>query len=127
VADNVTSPRAQDPLAIATAIRLRLGQAGFSPIPVNGKRPAPQKWQDKHATNAAEIALWEQLYPDATNTGILTRWTPALDVDVLDPEAAAAVEELVRDRFTERGRILVGSAEHRSAPSFFVPARPSRR
>jgi hypothetical protein len=65
------------------------------------------KWQDKHGTNAAEIALWAQLYPDAANTGILTRWVPALDIDVLDPEAAATVEDLVRVRFDERGRILV--------------------
>jgi Bifunctional DNA primase/polymerase, N-terminal/Primase C terminal 1 (PriCT-1) len=98
---------AQDRLTAATAIRLQLARAGFSPIPISGKRPVLERWQDKHQTTADEVALWAQLYPAAINTGILTRWAPTLDIDVLDDEAASAVEALVRERFDERGRILV--------------------
>jgi Bifunctional DNA primase/polymerase, N-terminal/Primase C terminal 1 (PriCT-1) len=97
----------QDQLTVATAIRLQLARAGFSPIPTSGKRPALERWQTKIESNPEEIALWAQLYPEAINTGILTRWTPVLDVDVFDDEAASAVEALVRERFDERGRILV--------------------
>ena len=54
-----------------------------------------------------EIEWWSRTSPAATNTGILTRLTPTLDIDILDPEAATAIEDLVRDRFEERGRVLV--------------------
>ena len=37
----------------------------------------------------------------------MTRLAPALDVDILDPDAAEAVERLARDRFEEVGFILV--------------------
>jgi hypothetical protein len=46
-------------------------------------------------------------WPDACNTGILTRLTPSLDADILNQDAAVAIEALVRERFEERGYILV--------------------
>ena len=51
--------------------------------------------------------MWAKLYPDCTNTGVLTREAPALDIDILDEEAAKAVEELARDRWEERGNFLI--------------------
>jgi hypothetical protein len=43
---------------------------------------------------------------------------PTFDIDIRDPEAAAAVEELVRQRFDERGTVLVriGNAPKRAIP-----------
>src|SRR5262249_41081757 len=59
------------------------------------------------AANPAEIELWEKAYPLATNTGILTQLTPTLDIDITNPEAAEAIEALARERFEERGFVLV--------------------
>jgi hypothetical protein len=108
------NPKAQDGsvtapnlLAAATVIRRQLCDAGFMPTPVGGKRPVLTGWQNKTQTNPDEIALWASLYPHAVNTGILTQSAPALDIDVLDAAAADAVEELIRERCGERGRILV--------------------
>jgi hypothetical protein len=51
--------------------------------------------------------MWARVWPDATNSGILTAATPALDLDLLNELAAIDVEDLVRKRFEEHGRILV--------------------
>jgi hypothetical protein len=88
-------------------LRNSLRCAGYSPIPVSGKRPVIESWEQKLDTNRAEIALWGKLFPDASNTGILTRSTPCIDIDILNPEAAEAIEELARERFEERGFFLV--------------------
>jgi Bifunctional DNA primase/polymerase, N-terminal/AAA domain len=99
-----------------TLQRLQLAAAGFSPIPVEGKRPLMTGWQTKFETSEGEIELWAKLYPYSENTGILTRHTPAIDIDILDPEAAGAIEQLIRERFEEHGRILVrfGNAPKRA-------------
>jgi hypothetical protein len=94
-------------MSAAAELRNTLRCAGYSPIPVSGKKPAPEAWQQKITTNPDEIALWDKVFPDASNTGILTKLTPTLDIDILNPEAAAAVEELARERFEERGYVLV--------------------
>jgi hypothetical protein len=101
-----------------TALRTRLLKAGYSPLPIMGKRPPFDSWQNKHDTNPGEIALWESLYKNAQSTGFLTRTTPTLDIDITDPDAAEAVGELVRDRFEERGYILtrIGNAPKRAIP-----------
>jgi hypothetical protein len=54
-----------------------------------------------------EIRLWGKLFPDAHNTGVLTRITPCFDIDILNPGAAEAVEGLIRERVEERGPVLV--------------------
>jgi hypothetical protein len=99
-------------------VRNTLRLAGYSPIPVRGKIPAPTAWEQKVSTSPDEIARWEKIFPDATNTGILTKVTPAFDIDIRNPEAATAVEELARERFEERGYILVriGLAPKRAIP-----------
>jgi hypothetical protein len=101
-----------------TEQRLQLREAGFSPVPVCGKKVPLLEWTSKTITNPDEISLWSTIYPYATNTGILTRLTPVLDIDILVPDAAAAIETLVRSRFEDRGRILVrtGSAPKRAIP-----------
>jgi hypothetical protein len=101
-----------------TELRLRLFHAGFHPVPCAGKIPAGKGWQEKINTNDDEIALWEKVFPQATNTGLLTRFMPTIDVDVTNPEAADAIETLARDRFGETGDILVrfGQAPKRAIP-----------
>jgi hypothetical protein len=90
-----------------TEIRLSLRKAGYAPLPLFGKAPSMMKnWQERLNTNEDDIAMWAKQGPDAINTGVLTKITPAFDVDVMHPEAARAIEELVRDRFEERGYIL---------------------
>jgi hypothetical protein len=90
----------------ATADRKRLLAAGFMPLPCNGKAPPIAGWQDIVATGKL-IDVWERRYPDATNTGVLTDISPAIDIDIMHPDAAAAVEALARERFEEHGHVLV--------------------
>src|SRR5262245_5918278 len=91
----------------ATELRVRLLEAGYSPLPLQGKVPPMEGWQKKTLTNTDEIKLWSNLYPSCGNTGVLTRLTPTFDIDIMDQAAAKAVEELARDRFEERGWFLV--------------------
>lgn len=91
----------------AMLVRVSLQGGGYCPIPVTGKLPAMMAWQKHVETNAAEIALWGKLYPDAVNTGILCAHNPTIDIDLLNSEAAEAIEELVREWFEPRGRVLV--------------------
>jgi hypothetical protein len=93
-------------MSAETELRHRLLAAGFNPLPLYGKRPAIEKWQCRE-TSTGDIYLWERIFPEATNTGILTGRVPALDIDICDPDAAQAVEDLARERFDERGYVLV--------------------
>jgi len=90
----------------ATACRKRLLATGYAPLPVNGKAPPFTGWQDIAATNKI-IEIWETKYPDAASTGILTVSVPTIDIDIMHPEAAAAIEALAREHFEGRGHILV--------------------
>jgi hypothetical protein len=88
-----------------TAIRQALRLGGYSPIPVNGKNPDFPGWQHTHASED-QINDWSITHRGRDNTGILTRDTPALDIDILIPDAADAVYDLVREHFEERGYTL---------------------
>lgn len=70
----------------------RLAANGFEPVPVipGEKRPRPPEWQrGGFAERAAEFSR--------DYTGILTRWTPAVDIDVSDPELVRQIENVVLD------------------------------
>ena len=95
------------PPTATTALRHSLKAAGFSPLPVSGKSPYVKGWQTKLDVTSAEIDLWEKLYPYDKNTGILTKFTPAVDIDITFEPAAEAVEELAREHFDERGYFMV--------------------
>jgi hypothetical protein len=101
-----------------TDVRAALLRQGYSPLPLNGKAPTLKGWQQKFETNAAEIDLWRTAWPNAGNTGILCRFTPCLDIDILNADAAAAVEALVRERFEEAGDVLtrIGKPPKRAIP-----------
>src|SRR3974390_174365 len=89
-----------------TAYRKRLLAAGYQPLPVNGKAVLILKWSEIVPTDAI-ITNWAQALPDHTNTGLLTRTTPTIDIDCLDPFAAETIENLAREQFGDRGRVLV--------------------
>jgi hypothetical protein len=98
--------------------RQRVVVAGFVPIPFNGKRPVLDDCQKRTDASPGDIDIWSQLFPDATNTGIVTRLVPAFDIDILNPDAAAAVEDMVRERYGDASRICVrfGLAPKRAVP-----------
>ena len=108
-----------DPADLAE-FRYRLLNSGYAPVPIinRGKQPPMEGWEKLLGTNRAEIELWTRLFPDSGGTGLLCRYMPALDIDILNPEAAEAVEALVRERFEEKGRVLVriGLAPKRAIP-----------
>jgi hypothetical protein len=87
--------------------RLGLQNGGYDPVPLSGKIPVLKAWQTRRKPTQEEISLWSRTHPAATNTGVKTRSMPTLDLDILDPDAADAIEDFVRDHFGERGRILV--------------------
>jgi RecA-family ATPase len=98
-------------------LRKQLRGGGYLPIPIVGKKPPMEQWQ-KLETNDGEIELWAKLYPYAKSTGLITRTMPTFDIDIKIPDAAAAIEDLVRARFEEHGTILVrfGNAPKRAIP-----------
>jgi Bifunctional DNA primase/polymerase, N-terminal len=94
-------------LEAITQRRQQLRANGYLPILLHGKIPPMKSWQILTVVSSQMIELWGSAWPDATNTGILTRYTPALDIDILNEEAARACEEFISERFEERGPILV--------------------
>jgi hypothetical protein len=91
-----------------TALRLALRRNGFHPLPLEGKVPYIKNWQQKFLiTNDAEIHFWSKVYHLAANTGLLSKFAPGLDIDILIEAAAIAVEMLAREHFEERGDIHV--------------------
>jgi hypothetical protein len=105
----------QGPLA---ALRRKLRELGYSPIPCNGKIPSLPGWPEKLAVSDEEINRWGTAYPTATNTGLLTKRTPTIDIDIRIPDAAEAVERLVSDRYADHGTILTrfGQSPKRAIP-----------
>lgn len=87
--------------------RQLLRRYGYLPIPLHGKIPPLRNWSSYSVISADMITRWGKVWPDAVNTGVLTRYTPALDLDILNEEAAVAIEELAREKYEERGWFLV--------------------
>jgi Bifunctional DNA primase/polymerase, N-terminal len=94
-------------MATILEIRQALVDRGYTPIPVIGKEPPFKSWQKVEKVSHSMLEAWGRNFPRATNTGILTRVTPTLDLDVLNEPAAVAAEELIREQFEDRGRVLV--------------------
>jgi putative DNA primase/helicase len=93
-------------LADILALRLKLLENGFDPVIVSGKVPVMNGWQLLPLT-AESLREWTYKHPSATNTGDRAKNTPALDIDIMHPEAAEAVEALARAHFAGRGDIYV--------------------
>jgi hypothetical protein len=90
----------------ATAQRKSLLAAGYVPIPINGKAPIIPEWQRQQPT-AGDVDKWPQLYPSAVNTGILTRITPTVDIDVYDAAVVEVLKTLLWDVVRESGHAMV--------------------
>jgi hypothetical protein len=101
-----------------TQRRQQLRARGYMPIPLFGKVPPMKSWQELAVISRDMIELWGKVWPDAVNTGVLTRYTPTLDLDILNEEAARACELLIDRNFGDRGRVLVriGKAPKRAMP-----------
>jgi hypothetical protein len=97
-------------------LRHQLRAAGYCPIPLFGKEPPAygkntkgkglKQWQTLQDVTPEQIDMWSKTWPDARNTGALTRNMPTLDADILDPDAVRTIEEHVREHYEERGYVL---------------------
>ena len=65
------------------------------------------RWEQLGDISDETLVMWGKTWPDAQNTGILTRAMPTLDLDILNEEAARALEDHVREHYEEAGPILV--------------------
>jgi len=74
-------------------------------------------WQ-RIETTPAEIERWAQALPHATNTGIRTKLTPAVDIDVRDEAVAEQVQQALLNIIGDGGTILqrVGLPPKRLVP-----------
>jgi hypothetical protein len=104
------------PLDARLQRRLQLRAHGYLPIPLFGKEPPLKEWQKLTVISRDMLMLWNKVWPDAGNTGCLTRYMPALDLDLMHEPAAIAIEDLVRERFEERGwfQVRIGKAPKRA-------------
>jgi hypothetical protein len=119
------TPRQDDPLI---ALRLQLVRAGYTPLPLFGKAPPAHGknnakrglggWQTLDRVTLEQIRMWTRTWPDACNTGVLTKSMPTLDADILNEEAARAIEAHVREHCEERGYVLtrIGKPPKRAFP-----------
>ena len=116
----------KDPAAEIIELRLKLKEAGYHPIPVNGKAPCIDEWQKQIDVSDEVIKSWKPGFdaygrPCDFNIGLLTIKTPTFDSDIRNAEAADAVEQLARETFSGCGKILkrIGAA-----PKFAIPFAP---
>jgi hypothetical protein len=88
-------------------LRRRMRDAGFHPIPCLGKVPKFKDWETVGSASNAVIKRWTNgNFGHMTNTGLIAKTTPALDIDILDPTAVKAAVALVRKRYAGKGLIL---------------------
>jgi hypothetical protein len=92
-------------LAALTARRKRLLAGGYRPIPANGKAVHLAGWSSLQATEA-DIEAWARERPNDTNTGLLTARTPAVDIDVLDPDVAIELHREFLYMIGNGGRVI---------------------
>lgn len=83
------------------------------------------RWTE-HVTTAADIKLW-RTWPDA-GLCVLTAAVPALDIDVDDPDLAAQIDRLVRERIGPGALVRIREGSPRVAILFRtdVPVRKLR-
>jgi putative DNA primase/helicase len=116
---NLLAPRRRTVMTVADVqvLRHQLRAAGYAPIPLFGKVPPVfgknnakgglKGWEKLTEITPEQIDMWAKTWPDAANTGALTRLMPALDLDILNEDAVRTIEERVREQFEERGYVLV--------------------
>jgi hypothetical protein len=94
------------------------------PIPLNGKRPTNTAWQRDVTPDVSEIASWKTMCGNAFNTGILTKWTPAIDIDVTDDTVANAIADRAAELIDEGAPVLVRFGKHPKRAVLFRTADP---
>jgi hypothetical protein len=97
-----------------TAYRKQLLAAGYSPVPVNGKRVHLDDWTNIRATDAI-IETWAITRADHLNTGVLCKDTPFIDIDVTVEEVAEEIEALFEDAI-ENSAVRIGLPPKRAIP-----------
>ena len=93
-----------DPIGMTPyEIRLAVLANGYTPIPLDGKKPTLNNWQNTVASKEV-VGRWGNVGP---NTGMLTATAPVLDIDILDERAAQIVDATARLYLEDKGEILV--------------------
>jgi hypothetical protein len=93
-----------DPIGMTPyEVRLAMLANGYTPIPLDGKKPMLNNWQNTVAAKEV-VERWGNAGP---NTGMLTAATPVLDIDILDEHAAQIVEAAARLYLEDKGQILI--------------------
>ena len=96
--------------------RIRYVKAGYAPVPCFGKRPVLPGWQAV-PIDISSPESWDTDYPSASNTGIRTKNTPAVDIDVLDADVAEQIECELRALFPQQPLLVrFGMAPKRLIP-----------
>jgi Family of unknown function (DUF5906)/Primase C terminal 2 (PriCT-2)/Bifunctional DNA primase/polymerase, N-terminal len=71
------------------AVRQKLRDNGYHPIPVNGKVPGLPEWQNCTNVTHETIQKWSRSRRHEKNTGILTGKSAGVDIDVLNADISA--------------------------------------
>jgi hypothetical protein len=105
-------------MTVAYETRAKLAANGYDCIPLIGKRPVLPGWQKKTGATPEDFDHWDIQLSRATNTGLNSRRTPGIDLDITNPEAATMLGDAVRDWFDGRGVVLtrIGQAPKRLIP-----------
>jgi Bifunctional DNA primase/polymerase, N-terminal len=106
-----------------TAVRKNLLARGYNLTPTNGKRPFLDGWQNIETTEA-EIERWAREYPAALNTGLQTRDTPGVDIDVLDEAVAEELQNLLWLMIGDNGQALVRYGRRPKRAVLFQTSEP---
>jgi hypothetical protein len=111
-----------------TEVRSRLIENGYVPVPCDGKDARSEQWERRTLETAqTALTMWARDFPDATNTGMLCVTAPTLDIDVLDTEAVDAAIVLIKERFADRGKILLRYGRRPKVAIPFQTDRPFKK
>jgi hypothetical protein len=97
-----------------TAYRKQLLDAGYWPVPANGKKVLLDDWANARATPAI-IDTWAITRADHLNTSILCFNTPFVDIDVMVEEVAEEIEALFESDI-ENSAVRIGLPPKRAIP-----------
>ena len=95
-------------------------------IPVTGKNLHLMSGKMSRTSRARCSKHGTAIMPDATNTGIVTKFVPTLDIDILNEAAALAAEALIREQFMAGVQSWFGSDVLRGGRYLFGPPSRSR-
>jgi Bifunctional DNA primase/polymerase, N-terminal len=92
IAGQSGQPPSSRPKEEVTSIRLRLRDAGYTPVPAEGKACRLPGWNRLVGTRLSDDAItgWEKK-PAWSNTGILCGAVRVIDIDIDEPERASEV------------------------------------